>query len=54
MAWRFTAFRSGDEGCKHHDKMVKLHENIMSYLGTLAVVSLENKLPAKWGKIKDF
>lgn len=51
--WRFTVFRSGDEGCKHHDLMVKLHENIMDYLGSLADVSYEGKLTATWGMIKE-
>jgi hypothetical protein len=52
--WRFTVFRSGDEDCKHHDKMVKLHENIMSYLGELAAVDSRGKLPVTWGRIKGF
>jgi hypothetical protein len=50
--WRFTVFRSGDEDCKHHDKMVKLHENIMSYMGELAPVESRGKLPATWGMIR--
>jgi hypothetical protein len=52
--WRFTVFRSGEEGCDHHDLMVKLHENIMSYLGTLAPVDYAGKLPIAWGEIKTF
>jgi len=50
--WRFTVFRSEDEKCKFHDNMVKLHENIMSYLGTAAPVDSKGKLPAQWGMIK--
>ena len=50
--WRFTVFRSGDEKCKYHDKMVKLHENIMSYLGALAPVNTKDKSPVTWGIIK--
>ena len=50
--WRFTVFRSGDEDCKHHDKMVKLHENTMSYLGSLAAVDFKGKLPVTWGMVK--
>lgn len=51
--WRFTVFRSGDEGCKHHDYMVKLHENIMGYLAEAAAVDSQDKLTATWGMIKD-
>ena len=51
--WRFTVFRSGDEGCDDHDKMVKLHENIMDYLSTLAAVEPSGKLAATWGGIKE-
>lgn len=51
--WRFTVFRSGDEGCEHAELMEKLHENIFSYLGTLAPVEAKDKLPATWGSIKD-
>ena len=51
--WRFTVFRSGDEGCDDHDKMVKLHENIMDYLGTLAAVEPSGKLASTWGGIKE-
>jgi hypothetical protein len=50
--WRFTVFRSGDEGCKDHDKMVKLHENIIEYQATLAAVDAKGKLSATWGTIK--
>lgn len=50
--WRFTVFRSGDEGCDDHDAMVKLHENIMSYMGTLAPVDFKGKLGSTWGAIK--
>jgi hypothetical protein len=50
--WRFTVFRSGDEGCEYHDLMVKLHENIMDYLGALAAVNSEGKLAATWGDVK--
>ncbi len=50
--WRFTVFRSGEEGCDDHDKMVKLHENIMDYLGALAAVEFKGKLSSTWGGIK--
>lgn len=50
--WRFTVFRSGDEGCEHHDYMVKLHENIMEYLAAAAAVDSQDKLTATWGMIK--
>ncbi|MGQ9609218.1 MAG: DUF4960 domain-containing protein [bacterium] len=50
--WRFTVFRSGDEKCKYHDKMVKLHENIMSYLGALSSVDPKDKSPVTWGMLK--
>jgi len=50
--WRFTVFRSGDEGCKYKDNMVKIHENIMAYLGKLAAVDIKGKLPATWGMVK--
>jgi len=51
--WRFTVFRSGDEGCDDHDAMVKLHENIMDYLGTSASVDSKGKLSSQWGMIKE-
>lgn len=50
--WRFTVFRSVEEGCKFKDNMIKLHENIMSYLGTSAVVNTKGKLSTTWGMIK--
>lgn len=51
--WRFTAFRSVDEDCEFSDEMVKLHENIMGYLGTLAAVEPSGKLALTWGGIKE-
>jgi hypothetical protein len=51
--WRFTVFRSGDEKCKHHDNMVRLHDNILNYLGAAAAVNSEEKLSATWGLIKN-
>jgi hypothetical protein len=50
--WRFTVFRSGEEGCDDHDKMVKLHENIIDYLGMLASVEPFDKLTTSWGSVK--
>jgi hypothetical protein len=50
--WRLTVFRSGDEGCKFHENMVKLHENVISYLGNAAAVSAKGKLPLTWGFVK--
>lgn len=51
--WRFTAFRSVDEDCEFADEMIKLHENIMGYLGTLAAVDSSGKLASTWGGIKE-
>ena len=50
--WRFTVFRSGMENCKYHDKMVKLHENILAYLGSSASVDPGDKLTTTWAMIK--
>jgi hypothetical protein len=50
--WRFTVFRSVDEKCKYSNNMIKLHENVMNYLGTLADVESQGKLSATWGMIK--
>ena len=51
--WRFTVFRSGEEGCDDHDKMVKLHTNILGYLGELAPVEPQSKLPVTWASLKN-
>ena len=51
--WRFTVFRSVDEGCEFDEAMIKLHENIMDYLGTSASVDAKGKLPSQWGIIKE-
>jgi len=50
--WRFTVFRSVDEKCKYSDNMIKLHENVMNYLGALADVEPQGKSSATWGMIK--
>jgi len=52
--WRFTVFRSVDEGCEFADAMIMLHENIMDYLGTLTTAATEarGKLVSTWGKMK--
>ncbi|MBD3184821.1 DUF4960 domain-containing protein [Candidatus Poribacteria bacterium] len=50
--WRFTVFRSVEEDCEFADAMIKLHENIMGYLGTLAPVEPAGKLSTVWGDVK--